>query len=94
VGVLAYLLGRLQALDDGDATLLDRTLVLYGAGMSDSDRHRHDNLPVLVAGPRALTGGEHRQRAPGTPLVNLHLSLLDALGVRVDTFGNSSGRLS
>ncbi len=94
VGVLAYLLGRLQALDDGDVTLLDRTLVLYGAGMSDSDRHRHDNLPVLVAGPRALTGGQHRQRAPGTPLANLHLSLLDTLGVRVDAFGNSSGRLS
>ncbi|MGE0392546.1 MAG: DUF1552 domain-containing protein [Vicinamibacterales bacterium] len=94
VGVLAYLLARLRDLEDGDATLLDRTLVLYGAGMSDSDRHRHDNLPVLVAGPRARTGGVHRRHANGTPLANLHLSLLDALGVRVEAFGNSTGRLS
>jgi hypothetical protein len=93
-GVLAYLLGRLRDLDDGDGRLLDRTLVLYGAGMSDSDRHRHDNLPVLVAGPRVQTGGEHRQHAAGTPLANLHLSLLDALGVRAGTFGNSTGRVS
>jgi len=93
-GVLAYLLSRLTELDDAGGSLLDRTVVLYGSGMSDSDRHRHDNLPVLVAGPRVHPDGEHRRHPDGTPLANLHLSLLDALGVRVETFGNSTGRLS
>lgn len=91
--VPAYFLGRLRDLEDAAGSLLDRTLVLFGAGMSDSDRHRHDNLPVLVAGPRALTGGEHRRHPEGTPLANLHLGLLDALGVRVERLGNSTARL-
>ncbi len=93
VGVLAYFLDRLRALEDGPGSLLDSTLVLYGAGMSDSDRHRHDNLPVLVAGPRGQARGEHRRHPDGTPLANLHLGLLDALGIRVERFGNSTARL-
>lgn len=93
VGVLAYLLGRLRDLDDASGSLLDQTLVLYGAGMSDSDRHRHDNLPVVLAGPRHAEAGVHRRHPDGTPLANLHLSVLDALGVRVETFGNSTARL-
>lgn len=93
VGVLAYFLDRLRALEDGPGSLLDSTLVLYGAGMSDSDRHRHDNLPVLVAGPRDRTRGEHRRHSDGTPLANVHLGLLDALGVRVERLGNSTARV-
>ncbi len=93
MGVPAYFLGRLRDLEDAGGSLLDRTLVLFGAGMSDSDRHRHDNLPVLVAGPRALTQGVHRRHPEGTPLANLHLSLLEALGVRVERLGNSTARL-
>ncbi len=92
VGVLAYFLGRLRDLEDGPGRLLDTTLVLFGAGMSDSDRHRHDNLPVLVAGPRDHARGEHRRHPDGTPLANLHLGLLDALGIRVERFGNSKAR--
>jgi hypothetical protein len=93
VSVLAYFLKRLRALAEGSGTLLDSTLILYGSGMSDSDRHRHDNLPVLVAGPRDRTGGEHRRHPEGTPLANLHLTLLDAIGADVERFGNSTGQI-
>ncbi len=92
VEVLAYALERLQALDDGPDRLLDRTVVLFGAGMSDSDRHRHDDLPVLVAGVGRRTGGWHRRHPDGTPLADLHVELLDTLGVRVARLGNSTAR--
>ncbi len=91
--LVAYLLERLQSAVESDRSLLDDTLVLAGAGMSDSNLHRHDNLPVLVAGPAPLTGGHHRRVPAGTPLANLHLTLLDALGARVERFGNSTGAL-
>jgi len=91
--LVAYLLDRLRVAVDDDGPLLDGTVVLAGAGMSDSNLHRHDNLPVLVAGPAALTGGRHVRHPDGTPLANLHVTLLDALGVRIDRFGNSTGAL-
>ena len=61
--------------------------------MSESNSHRPQNLPILVAGGNAGKGGRHIKYAEGTPLANLHLSLLDQLGVPVETLGHSTGRL-
>ena len=91
LALVAYLLERLKSAVESERSLLDDTTVLVGAGMSDSNLHRHDNLPILVAGPAALTGGRHTRVAAGTPLANLHLTLLDALGARIERFGNSTG---
>jgi hypothetical protein len=92
---LAYLLGRLKSLADGDATLLDRCLVLYGSGISDGHTHDHDDLPILLAG-RAngiVKTGRHARYPRETPLTNLYLSMLDRLGAPVEAFGDSTGRL-
>jgi hypothetical protein len=86
----AYFLGRLKAMTDGEGTLLDHCQIVYGSGLSDGNRHVHDNLPILVAGK---LGGRHITYAPETPLNNLHVALLDRMGVRVDSLGDSSGAL-
>ena len=92
---LAYLLSSLSAVQEGEQTLLDSTLVLYGSGIRDGDRHDHDDLPILLAGGRnGLTGrGQHLAFATGTPLANLHLTLLDWIGATKERFGDSTGRL-
>jgi hypothetical protein len=90
---LAQLLCRLKGIPDGDGTLLDRTTVLYGSGISDGDRHSHDDLPILVAGS-GIPRGRQLQFAPGTPLCNLHLTLLRQAGVNADRFGDSTGPLA
>jgi hypothetical protein len=91
---LTYFLDRLAATPEGDGTLLDRTLVVYGSGIGDGNRHDHMNLPVLVAGaPEAISGGRHLRVERHTPLANLHLALLRTLGVRARSFGDSDGVL-
>jgi hypothetical protein len=92
----AYLLGKLKAIRDGNGTLLDRCLILYGSGISDGDTHSHDDLPILLAGRGNSTvkTGRHIRYSRETPLTNLYLSMLDRLGVPVDAFGDSTGRLS
>ncbi len=92
VAQLAYLLERLKAIPDGSGSLLDHCLVVYGSGISDGDRHNHDDLPVLVAGG-GLRGGRHIRHRANTPLCNLYLALLDRVGVKADRFGDSNGRL-
>jgi hypothetical protein len=92
VSQLAYLLERMKAIPNGDSSLLDRCLVVYGSGISDGDRHNHDDLPVLVAGG-GLRGGCHVRHRANTPLCNLYLALLDRVGVKADRFGDSNGRL-
>jgi len=93
--LFGYLLEKLKATPDGDGTLLDHSMYLYGSGMGDSDRHDHSKLPILVAGGGAgkMKGGRHVQYAEPTPLANLHLTLLDKVGVHVDSFGDSKGRV-
>jgi hypothetical protein len=86
----AHFLGRLKSTPDGDGTLLDHSLVVYGSGLSDGNRHEHDNLPVLLAGK---SGGRHAVYPAETPMNNLHLALLDRMGVRMDALGDSSGEL-
>ncbi len=91
----AYLVAKLDALPDGDGTMLDSTLFLYGTGISDSNTHFHDDLPIaLVGGKNAgVKGGRYIRYAADTPLANLHVTILEKLGVPVEAFGDSSGRL-
>lgn len=95
VQLLAHLLERLASAREGEAALLDRTLVLYGSGLGDGDRHDHEDLPILLAGGQALgvRGGRHQEHALDTPLANLHLTLLGKLGVAASAFGDSTGVL-
>jgi hypothetical protein len=88
-------LKKLQDTPDGDGTLLDHTVFLYGACLSDSNAHDHENLPtLLVGGTRDQFAGDRHIVCPEhTPMTNLFLSILDKVGVPIDSMGNSSGRL-
>jgi len=95
VGLFASFLERMRSTPDGDGSLLDHVAVLYGAGMSDGNTHAQADLPVLLVGHGAgLSGGRHLRVNADTPLANLHATLLPRLGVDVESFANSTGRLS
>lgn len=96
IELFAGFLKKLQSTPDGDGSLLDHVMIVYGAGMSDSNSHDPKNLPILLAGGGAggLKGGAHLRLTKDTPLANLHLSLLDKLGVHADKLGDSAGELS
>ena len=89
----AYLAKKLAAIPEGDGTMLDHSLFLYGTGISDSNTHFHDDLPIAVVGGKALgiKGGRYVRNPKGTPLANLHLTILSKLGVPVEKFGDSTG---
>ena len=91
----AYLVEKLAALPEADGTMLDSTLFLYGTGISDSNTHFHDDLPIALIGGKAtgIKGGRYIRYADDTPLANLHMTILDKLGVPVDAFGDSNGHL-
>jgi hypothetical protein len=93
---LAYFLDSLASIREGDSTLLDNSLIIYGSGISDGDRHNHDELPILMAGGGAgrLRGGKHIRFEKETPLCNLYVWMLNNFGVRADSFGDSNGTLS
>lgn len=92
--LFAYYLSKLSAVREGDRTLLEQMLVLYGGGLSDSDKHLSDNLPVLVVGGAVGSpGGRHLRYPDATPMADLHLSLLRALDVPVKRFADSTGPL-
>jgi hypothetical protein len=95
IRMLAYFLQRLQATPDGDGTLLDHSMVLYGSSLSDGNEHNFDPLPVLLAGGASgrIRGGRHLRHAPHTPMSNLLLTMLDKLDARVEMMGDSTGRL-
>jgi hypothetical protein len=95
VQMLGYFLEKLKATPDGDGTLLDHSVVLYGSSMSNGNQHDHDPLPILVAGGASgqLKGDRHLVFPAHTPMSNLMLSLLDKLGVHQDRFGDSTGKL-
>ncbi len=90
----AYLIGRLKSMKEGDGTVLEHSMIVYGSGISDGDRHNHDDLPILLAGRGggSIATGRHL-KYEATPLNNLYLSMLDRMGVRVDRHGDSTGRL-
>ncbi|PYR49419.1 MAG: hypothetical protein DMF89_12620, partial [Acidobacteria bacterium] len=95
VSLFAYFLERLASVPEGNGTLLDHSLYLYGSGMGNPNVHDHANLPILVAGGGAgkARGGRHIKFDDPMPLANLHLTLLDSVGVRLDSFADSTGKL-
>jgi hypothetical protein len=95
VSLFSEFLQKLQATPEGDGTLLDHVVYLYGSGMGNPNIHDHVNLPIIVAGGSAanMRGGRHIRYKTATPLANLHLTLLDKVGVRRNSFSDSSGKL-
>jgi hypothetical protein len=89
----AYL-DRLRSTPDGDGSLLDHSVILFGSGLSNSDRHTHSPLPTLIVGGGGGTikGGRHLVYPEGTPLTNLHVTLLDKVGVPAEKLGDSTGK--
>lgn len=96
VSLFAEFLAKLKATREGNGSLLDHSLYLYGSGMGNPNVHDHTNLPILVAGGAAggMKGGRHIRFREATPLANLHLTLLDRVGVRLDKFADSTGKLN
>ncbi|HEY2881888.1 MAG TPA: DUF1552 domain-containing protein [Pirellulales bacterium] len=96
VSLFAEFLKKMQATAEGDGTLLDHSLYLYGSGMGNPNIHDHENLPILIAGGAAgkMQGGRHIKFDKPTPLANLHLTLLDKVGVKVDSFADSQGKVN
>jgi len=92
---LAHLVERLATTPEGDGSLLDRTLVVYGSGIGDGNRHNHDDLPILLIGgaKAGVTPGRHVRYRRDTPLANLYLALLARAGVHAGSFGDSDGPL-
>jgi hypothetical protein len=93
--LFAWYLGKLQETPDGDGTLLDQCLFLYGAGLSNPNTHAHSDLPlVVVAGGGQIDGGRHLPVRGRVPMTNLLLTLLDKVGVHAETLGDSTGRFA
>jgi hypothetical protein len=95
VSLFAEYLQKLKATPEGDGSLLDHSLILYGSGIGNPNIHDHTNLPIIVAGGSSagIKGGRHIQFAKPTPLANLHLTLLDKAGVHLDSFADSNGKV-
>ena len=93
--LLSYFLEKLSSTPDGDGSLLDHLIILYGSEMSDSNRHLLQNLPIVLAGGGGgwIKGGNHLRYPKDTPLTNLFLAMLDKLGLEIENFGDSTGKL-
>lgn len=91
-----YLLTRMREVKEGDGTLLDNCMLMYGSGLSDGNRHNHDDLPIVLAGRAggAFTPGRHIRYADKTPLCNLYVSMLEIMGINAEKFSDSNGRLT
>ena len=96
VALFQYFLDKLQSTPDGDGTLLDHSMVLYGSGMSDGNQHNHTDLPIVLAGGASgrLKGGRHIRHPKNTPMANLLVAMLDTLEIPTDKFGDSTGEVS
>src|SRR5436190_13517932 len=93
--VFAKFLAKLQKMPDGDGTMLDHSIIVYGSNMSNSNAHNHDPLPTAVVGGwNRLKGGQHLRYPDQTPLANLLLTVLDRTGVSTDTFGDSTSKFA
>jgi hypothetical protein len=95
VALFQYFLDKLQSTPDGDGSLLDHSMVLYGSGLSDGNQHNHTDLPVILAGGASgrLKGGRHIRNPKKTPMANLLLAMLDKMQVPAEKFGDSTGRV-
>jgi hypothetical protein len=93
---LAYFLGKLDSIPDGTGTLLDQSMILYGCGISDGNRHDHGDLPIVLAGRGGGQLQTDRYVVPKSerPMGNLFLTMLDMMGTPVDSIGDSAGRLT
>ena len=92
--LFAWFLDKLQSTSDGDGTLLDHSMFLYGAGLSNPNLHAHYDLPLaVIGGPVRREGGRHIVFRDETPMTNLLLTLLDRVGVHKESLGDSTGRL-
>jgi hypothetical protein len=93
--LFAYFLKKLKSTPDGDGSLLDHSMIVYGSGLSDGNRHTHEDLPVLLAGrgDGSLKPGRHIVYPSGTPITNLYLTLLDRVGVHPEKIGDSTGKV-
>ena len=91
----AYLLDHFAAVEEGGGKLLDNCMIIYGSGISDGDRHNHDDLPIIMAGKGGgkIKKASHWQFPKDTPLCNLYLWMLNQVGVKADSFGDSKGEL-
>jgi hypothetical protein len=92
---LAYMMDKMAAIKEGERTLLDNSMVLFGSSMSDGNRHDPNNLPIILAGKGGgkIKSGRHIKCEKHTPLCNLYVSMLDQMGTPVDAFGDSTGAL-
>ncbi len=93
MGLFAKFIAKLRSISDGDGTLLDHSLILYGAGIADSNRHTHEKLPVLLVGKGngSVRTGRHIDLGKDTPVANVLLAMLDRVGVRPERLGDSTG---
>ena len=93
VSLFAEFLEKMKEVPEGDGSLLDHSLYMYGSGMGDPHKHDHSNLPIVVAGGAAgkMRGGRHIRFKDPTPLSNVHLTLLNKVGVPMETFSDSTG---
>jgi hypothetical protein len=95
ISLYSEFLQRMKSTPDGDGSLLDHSVYLYGSGMGNPSLHDHENLPILVAGGAGtgLKGGRHIRYEKGTNLANLHLTLLERVGIHLDSFVDSTGKV-
>jgi hypothetical protein len=95
VGLVAYFLEKLKAIPDGDGTLLDHSMILYGSCMSNPNVHNHSPLPILVAGGASgrMKGGRHLKYPADTPMANLLVTMLHKAGVPQESMGDSTSDL-
>src|SRR5439155_11646851 len=93
--IFAYYLEKLGSTPDGEGSLLDHSMIVYGGGLGDANLHIPRNLPVLLVGGASgqIKGGRHIRYGAETPLTNLYLTLLDKMGIPLEKFGDSTGRL-
>ena len=91
----SYLLGKLKSVQEGEGTLLDNSMIVYGSGLADGNQHAHSDLPLLLAGRGggSIASGRHIRYAKETPMANLFLSMMDRMGMSAERFGDSTGRL-
>ena len=92
----AYLLDRMAAIPEGEGTLLDNSMLLFGSSFSDGNRHDPNNLPIILAGKGGgdLITGQHIANARNTPLCNLYATMLNTMGIDCDAFGDSNGMVT